>query len=120
MKTILVVDDDTIQCHTIKAILNSAGFQVCMAFDGKEGLAEFQKNHYDLIISDVIMPEMEGIEFISKIKNINADIPIIIMSGNIVGINFLEIALKLGASAKIDKPVNKDLLISLVNKHLGL
>lgn len=80
---ILVVDDDLLIRNVLSEILKSRGYAVEIAKNGKEALDMYHQNlAYQLIISDMNMPEMSGIEMIKKLREIDVEIPIIILSGN--------------------------------------
>ncbi len=119
MANILVVDDEPLQCQTIKVILKSAGHQVFIAGDGYKGIELFKSNDIHLVISDIIMPEMEGIEFIRSILKIEPNSIIIVISGNSIGRDFLEVAVKLGAKEKLVKPIDKEKLLHVINRLLA-
>ena len=82
-------------------------FIITEAANGKDGLKQLRDNMPDLVITDIIMPEMEGISFIRALRNINKDIPIIAMTGNVHGRmeEYLEISSQLGADTVLRKPV---------------
>jgi len=82
-QTILVVDDEKAICDLIKAILESEGFQIFTAANGEEGLKVLKSLIPDLIILDMNMPKMSGIEFYSKIAKSDATpaIPVLILTG---------------------------------------
>ena len=96
INTILVVDDESSITDLIHAILTDQGNKVYTARDGKEGLKIFESTKPDLVITDIIMPEIEGIEFMRKLLTKRKDLPIIVMSGHEVGINFFKTVRKIG------------------------
>lgn len=116
-KHILIVDDDDMMREFITELLNVNDFKTTEADNGKSGLISFRANSPDLVVTDIIMPEMEGISFIRELRNINKDIPIIAMTGNIHGRmeEFLEISEKIGADAILRKPVKNDELLDAIN-----
>ena len=66
---ILLVDDDTVTLNSISKLLSESGYEVVIARNGIEGLQEFLKNHFDLIITDIAMPGMTGIALVEEIRN---------------------------------------------------
>ena len=118
---VLVIDDDVAVRQTIALLLEDAGIDVIQASDGKEGLSAFQRSHPDLIVTDIIMPEKEGIETIIEIRKLNQKLPIIAISGGgrIGNTDFLEIASRLGASVTLPKPFDPETLVGLVRKLGG-
>jgi DNA-binding response OmpR family regulator len=122
MKQILIIDDEPQIRSMLKMMLEREGFNVIVASDGKEGMKIFEKEPVDLVITDLIMPEKEGIEVIQELRKNNSNLPIIAISGG--GKNspdtYLNIAKLLGANAIFEKPVAKEKLIDAVNKALDL
>jgi len=116
-KHILIVDDDDMMREFIIELLNVNDFTTTEADNGKTGLKSFRENAPDLVVTDIIMPEMEGISFIRELRNINKDIPIIAMTGNVHGRmdEFLEISEKIGADAVLRKPVKNEELLNAIN-----
>jgi CheY-like chemotaxis protein len=106
-KKILVIDDDATIRYTLKQILTKLSYQVSEAEDGDLGLARVKEINPDLVITDIIMPNKDGIQFITELQKINRYIPIIAMSGGrrAVTANFnLGSAELLGAKATLSKP----------------
>lgn len=118
MKKILVVDDEQIIRDDISEYLSIIGYKVITAGNGKEGLDLVKSENPDLIITDIIMPEMEGIEFIGKVKKSFKNIPVIAMSGSSFGKKFLDAACLIGAEAKFEKPFDLDKLLKKVESLL--
>jgi len=100
---ILIVDDNEI-------ILEDAGYNTYTAYNGVNGLKQFKENKFDLIITDIIMPNMDGIELIKQIKKINNDVKVLIMSGGNLGPQHKDLVLKFGAIKFLHKPFNNNLL----------
>jgi DNA-binding NtrC family response regulator len=122
MKQILVIDDEQTIRTLLKKMLEREGFDVITASDGKEGMSLFFKTPVDLVITDLIMPEKEGIEIIGEIRKGYPKIPVIAISGG--GRNapdsYLNMARILGASAILQKPVDKETLVTAVKNALKL
>jgi two-component system, chemotaxis family, chemotaxis protein CheY len=121
MAKILVIDDDVIVRETIVQILEDGGHQVVSAEDGKRGMAAFRSESPDLIITDIIMPEQEGIQTITEIRGVQPNAKIIAISGGgrIGNTDFLKIARHLGAFDAIAKPFDPDDLLSRVGRCLN-
>ncbi len=118
MKRILVIDDDEQIRLMLRMTLERNGFEVCEAGDGREGLRRFCTEQPDLVITDLVMPEKEGIETIMEIRQHTPDVKIIAISGGgkVNPQNYLELAHRLGAQRTFSKPVDiKELLNSIVS-----
>ena len=117
-KHILVVDDDEMMRSFVKELLSMNNYSITEAANGKDGLKQFRDNPPDLVITDIIMPEMEGITFIRALRDINKDIPIIAMTGNVHGRmeEYLEISSQLGADAVLRKPVKSKEFLETIDK----
>src|SRR5882762_4645380 len=96
---ILVIDDDHLVRYALSKILLGAGYAVVTASDGRRGMAVLRAEHPDVVITDIIMPEQEGIDTIIQIRRERPGVKIIAISGGgrIRNIDFLEMAQSLGA-----------------------
>ena len=114
MKKILVVDDEHKIREVISVLLEEKGYGIRTAENGREGVKELHSFEPDLVLTDISMPDMEGIEFLKIIRSHKKDLPVIVMSGNVVGTQFLKAASLCGATATLRKPFsNKDLLSTI-------
>ncbi len=106
MSHILVIDDDVHIRELINIMLESEGHTVSLAEDGMIGLKMLDENNFDLIITDIIMPNQEGIETIVKIKSKNPEIKILAISGGgrIGSTNYLTLAENFGVDRTLSKP----------------
>ncbi len=115
MADILIIDDEKAIRKTLSEILGFEGYKIDEAGDGEEGLKKFGLKNYDVVLCDIKMPKIDGIEFLEKAKEINADIPIIMISGH-GNIDTAVDAVKKGAFDYISKPPDLNrLLITLRN-----
>lgn len=121
MQKILVIDDNMVVRNTIVQILESEGYEVISAEDGRRGLYAFRSEHPDLVVTDIIMPEKEGIETIRDIRGEVPDAKIIAISGGgrIGNTDFLKIARQLGASDVVAKPLDPDHFLDVVRSCLA-
>ena len=121
MTKILVIDDDVIVRETLIQILEDHGYQVVSAEDGKRGVASFRSEKPDLVITDIIMPEKEGIQTIAEIRRERPDAKVIAVSGGgrIGNTDFLKIARQLGATDVIAKPVDPDDFAARIERCLS-
>jgi len=111
---ILVIDDDHLVRYALAKTLLSAGYEVATAADGRRGMAVLRAEHSDVVITDIIMPEQEGIDTIIQIRRERPGVKIIAISGGgrIRNIDFLEMAQSLGANDVLAKPFEVDELLS--------
>lgn len=115
MATILIIDDERAIRNVLKDILGNEGYKTDEAIDGEEGLKKFTTTNFDLVICDIKMPKIDGLEFLQKATYINPDIPIIMISGH-GNIETAVEAVKKGAFDYISKPPDLNrLLITIRN-----
>ena len=115
MATILIIDDERAIRKTLTEILGFEGYKIEEAADGEEGLKKFQAATYDLVLCDIKMPKVDGLEFLGKATAINPDVPIIMISGHGTIETAVE-AVKKGAFDFISKPPDLNrLLITIRN-----
>jgi CheY-like chemotaxis protein len=120
MAKILVVDDDTVMQMTIRLLLERAGYSVVVAGDGRKGLAAFKTGHFDLVLLDIFMPTMDGLETMKLVRELRPKVPIIAMSGRPATPDsssepdFLAMATKLGAVRSLPKPFKPAVLLAAV------
>jgi len=121
MYKIIVVDDETPIRSLLREILERAGYQVLEAADGNKALKILQDNPVDLVITDIIMPEKEGIGTIIDLRQAFPDVKIIAMSGggHIAAENYLTLAQKLGAHRTLNKPFHKTEMLAAVEELLS-
>ncbi len=115
MADILIIDDEKAIRKTLTEILSFEGYKLDEAADGEEGLKKFKDKSYDVVLCDIKMPKIDGIEFLQKAGEINADTPIIMISGH-GNIETAVEAVKKGAYDFISKPPDLNrLLITIRN-----
>lgn len=115
MPTILVIDDEKAIRKTLNDILSYEGYAVEEAADGEQGLNLFKQKNYDAVLCDIKMPKLDGIEWLTRAREINPDVPIIMISGH-GNIETAVDAVKKGAFDYIAKPPDLNrLLITLRN-----
>ncbi len=117
---VLVVEDDSQYRRLLKEVLENFGYEVLTTANGKEALQVFQEQMPKLVITDIIMPEKEGIETIRELRKLAPNVKIIAVSGGGIGSAdiYLKIAKSVGADRTIEKPMVIDELISTVRELL--
>jgi CheY-like chemotaxis protein len=120
MARILVVEDEKLINIMFREALENAGHEMEAAFDGQEGVDKHRKHNFDLIIADIMMPRTDGIEMITKLRERNPDVKILVVTAiSLSGPHYREMKRKLQGIPILQKPVTKDVLISKVNDLLG-
>jgi putative nucleotidyltransferase with HDIG domain len=114
---ILIVDDEEVICNVLDRRLTREGYFCTTAHNGKEALNHFYKNSFSLIISDIKMPEMTGIELLQKVKAIDPKMKMIMVTAY-PDIDLAVDAMRLGAYDFIIKPADLDLIVMSVKKAL--
>jgi DNA-binding response OmpR family regulator len=113
---ILVIDDDVLLRRTVTKILVAAGHEVLNAENGRQGMAVFRASQPQVVVTDIVMPEQEGIETIVSMRRENPKIRIIAISGGgqVGGLDVLKMAQMLGADDVIEKPFRAAELVARV------
>lgn len=116
MERVLIVDDEELVRVTLRQILQSAGYEITEASDGRQALADYKESRPDLVITDIIMPDKEGIETIIELRAMDPNAKIIAISGGgrVGASDYLELAKRLGADKVISKPLNSEKLLQAV------
>lgn len=121
MTTVLVIDDEELARYTLREVLESNGYIVLEAEDGEKGIQAFHDNQVDLIITDIIMPNKEGVETIIELKGEQPDLKIIAISGGgrTRNLDFLKLAGDYGADKVLAKPFTATEIMTAVKECLG-
>jgi CheY-like chemotaxis protein len=119
MEKVLIIEDVEGARNSIRRTLERNGYEVCWACDGKKGLEMIERHVPDLVITDIFMPEMDGLETIQHIVKSKPDLPVIAITGYIET-PFLTMALQFGAVFGLYKPFEKEDLLLAVRKALSL
>src|SRR5215207_1579005 len=115
MSNILIIDDEKAIRKTLSEILSYEGYKIEEAGDGEEGLKKFKEKAYDVVLCDIKMPRLDGLEFLDKAREANPDVPVIMISGHGTIETAVE-AVKKGAYDYISKPPDLNrLLITIRN-----
>lgn len=121
MARILVIDDDAAVRRAIRRHLESDGHEVAEARDGRAGMKLYRENPSDLVITDLFMPEKEGLETIRDLRRDFRDAKILVVTGAQPGgaFDFRAHATMLGAEAALSKPFTRDELLDTVREVLA-
>jgi DNA-binding NtrC family response regulator len=117
MQNILVIDDDEIQLQLQRSLLMHEGYNVFATADGPQGIAMFKKNKMDLVLLDLGLPSMSGIEVLKEIKKIEPKSKIIVITGY-PSVESSVVALRFGAWDYIQKPVDIPVLLKKISNAL--
>jgi len=120
MKRILVIDDDVQVRQLLRLILEQAGYEVLDAGDGNEGMKLFSMEPTDLVITDIIMPEKEGIETIRELQRDYPEVKIIAISGGgrVSAEDYLRTAECFGVDRTFAKPLKREELLEAIRELL--
>jgi CheY-like chemotaxis protein len=126
MARILVIDDHDLVRQSVKAMVERGGHDVSVAADGRDGLKQLRAERFDLIITDILMPETDGLEIVKDLRKASGTVPIIAMSGGPSGrllswsatADYLKMARLLGATRTIEKPFGGAQLLALIAECL--
>ena len=121
MANILVIDDDATIQLVFSQFLTSLGHEIMQAENGKEGMSMIRETRPDLVITDIMMPEMDGLEILMQLRNTHDSVPVIAISGGMrsLPVNFLQQAKLFGARYVFEKPVPLDVLSNAVTELLA-
>lgn len=120
-KNILIIDDEENITSMLRRLFERKGYTVFTACDGLEGIRAFKNNHIDLVITDIIMPEKEGVEVIFELQRSNSNCKIIAVSGGgyLNPQDYLSTAEEIGVSATFSKPFDTQELLAKVQELIG-
>src|SRR5216684_1851726 len=120
MPRVLVVEDSRTQAEEVRLILESEGFEVELASDGQEGLNRFRTSQFDLVLSDILMPVLNGYDFCRKLKADpkGKEIPVILLTTLNDPLDIIE-GLECGADNFVNKPYSADYLIARIRAFLA-
>ena len=115
---VLVVDDNEDLRNTIGALLQADGFDVVLAADGQAALAQHQVRAVDVVLTDLFMPDKDGIETIVELRKLSPGVKIVAMSGwtSSQGSDYLQVAREIGASVTLQKPFDPEELSRVLRR----
>ncbi|MFZ8934658.1 MAG: sigma-54-dependent transcriptional regulator, partial [Bacteriovoracaceae bacterium] len=117
MQTVLVVDDDKVLQDSVRQALEYHHFKVDVADNGKQALSKVHQSKYDLVVMDVNMPEMDGLEALTEIKKYDPSIIVLILTAY-SNVQDAVKAVKEGAYNYLEKPITSENLVALIKRAL--
>jgi len=118
MSRILVIDDSLSALQLTEMILGEAGYEVRTCSEGKKALRMLEREAFDLVITDIYMPDLDGLEVIREEHRIRPNVPVVAVSGVTGPRNMLSVALRLGACQTVQKPFSRASLLDAVEAAL--
>ena len=119
MARILVIEDDERTQTAIRDVLSHGGHVVFVANNGREGLSRYQEHRPDLVITDIFMPHLDGLQVILELASSRANVIAISGGGNVHHLDHLDDAVHFGACAHLTKPFTIEVLLKTVNDALA-
>ncbi|MCF7827314.1 MAG: response regulator [Candidatus Marinimicrobia bacterium] len=116
-KSVLIIDDEQSIREVLVTYFEQQGYDVLTASDGRDGIAQFKSRPTNLVITDIVMPRVEGIETIRKIRKQSKSVKIIAMTGYVDA--YLREAITLGADDSIVKPFDSEQLNQVLHRVMG-
>lgn len=116
MKKVLIIEDDSSIAELQRDYLEIAGFAVKICRDGRQGLKEFEQNNYDLLVLDIMLPGIDGLDILRNIRD-KKDVPVLLVSAKKEEIDKIK-GLSLGADDYITKPFSPGELVARIKAHL--
>ena len=115
---ILVVDDNPMMRKTVRVLLETAGLEVVEASSGRAAVQAYQAAPVDLVICDLFMPDVDGLEVLRELRRVAPQVKVIAMSGGAAGggIDLLPVARKLGAAALLYKPFTQRTVLETIRQ----
>jgi DNA-binding response OmpR family regulator len=120
-RQILIIEDDVAVRELILQTLSRAGYDVIAAEDGEQGINLFRSRNPDLVITDIVMPQKEGLQTIIELKQESPSVKVIAMSGGgrHSNMDYLKLARKFGARRTVSKPFMRDEMLAAVREVLA-
>jgi DNA-binding NtrC family response regulator len=118
-KKALVIDDEQIVLESVSALLTDEGFEVDVSLDGRQGLDWAIERNYDVVLTDIRMPDIGGMKVLRDVKRINPTLPVIMITGY-ASVESAVQAMKLGAAEYIEKPFEPEQLVDAVSRAVGI
>ncbi len=118
LKKILVVEDELTNAILLKRVLSKAGYSVLVSHNGTDALRHLEKDYFDAVLTDWMMPQVDGIELIRRLREMKKELPLIIMITALVSEGARSYALESGSDDFIAKPIDVDELLTRLKDGL--
>ncbi len=118
MAKVLVIEDEVNLQRAVERILTVNGYEVFCASDGRSALRLIKREHPDIVLTDIFMPGMEGLETIRVLSSSFPELPIVIMTGSLDNL-FIDLGKRFGACEALNKPFSSDELLLVMDKCLS-
>ncbi len=118
-RRVLIIDDEPSVLRVLGLLLERSGFAVVSASNGREGLAMLAEKSFDVILTDIIMPELSGVDFLKELRQHDLDVPVILMTAGATLDSALD-AIEYGAQQYLLKPVEPEALVHAVGRAAAL
>jgi len=118
MSKVLVIEDRPDVAELIEVVLEEEGFDVAVAYDGKSGLEKFREDRPDLVLLDLILPDIHGFDVFQQMQAIDAEVPIVMLTGQ-ARLSDRRTGIELGAEEYLVKPFASDELVKKVRDVLA-
>lgn len=121
MKKVCLIDDDKEILHLLRQLIAKKGYYVADYQDSQEGIAAIENQHFDLLITDILMPEVDGIEVLRRAMKEKKDLKCIAISGggSLIPVDYLAIVKTMGIKHAFTKPLNLPALEAAIDELLG-
>lgn len=118
---VLVIDDNPGVLDSLESALGTYGYNVITALNGAEGKAALEAHNPAIVVTDILMPDHDGLEIIMQIKRERPEVKIVAMSGGgrLGNTEYLTVATKLGADAVLEKPFDPSNLVDILRRLIG-
>ncbi len=117
--SILIIDDDVAVCHILSAMLKPDGYAVVTAQSGKEAVERLRGRHFDVALTDLVMPEMDGIQTMAALKDLDPDLEVIVLTGY-AAVDTATGVLKQGACDYLQKPITRPQLRAALSRAVDI
>lgn len=121
MKRVCIIDDDMEMLHLLRQLLSKKGYYVAYFQDSQEGIAAIESQKFDLLVTDILMPEVDGIEVLRRAQKLNKDLACIAISGggSLIPVDYLAIVKTMGIKHAFAKPLNLTEFEAAVDMLMG-